>query len=80
MPYKSSAQRAYLHIHEPEIAKRWDKEYGGGGKLPKHVKRKSQDPGSAQQYAGTRKSSQYEGHLDRQEPRGNSGKSKLDRT
>ena len=29
MPYKSSKQRAYLHIHEPELAKKWDKKYGG---------------------------------------------------
>ena len=29
MPYKSSKQRAYMHIHNPEIAKRWDKKYGG---------------------------------------------------
>jgi len=29
MPYKSAKQRAYLHIHEPALAKRWDREYGG---------------------------------------------------
>lgn len=29
MPYRSKAQRAYMHIHHPEIAKRWDAEYGG---------------------------------------------------
>lgn len=29
MPYKSARQRAYLHIHEPALAKRWDREYGG---------------------------------------------------
>lgn len=40
MPYKSKAQRAYLHIHEPEIAKRWDKEYPNQKNLPKHVKPK----------------------------------------
>lgn len=39
MPYKSKAQAAYMHIHHPEIAKRWDAEYGGATtKLPKHVK------------------------------------------
>lgn len=27
MPYKSAKQRAWMHIHEPEIAKRWDAEY-----------------------------------------------------
>lgn len=29
IPYKSAKQRAYLHIHEPQLAARWDKEYGG---------------------------------------------------
>jgi hypothetical protein len=26
MPYVSKAQQAYMHIHHPGIAKRWDKE------------------------------------------------------
>jgi hypothetical protein len=26
MPYKSPAQRAYLHIQEPAVAAEWDKE------------------------------------------------------
>jgi len=29
MPYKSKKQRAWMHIHEPEIAKKWDAKYGG---------------------------------------------------
>lgn len=29
MPYRSAKQRAFMHIHHPGIAKRWDKEYGG---------------------------------------------------
>jgi hypothetical protein len=29
MPYKSAKQRAYMHIHEPAVAKKWDKKYGG---------------------------------------------------
>ena len=28
MPYKSEKQRRYLHMFEPEIAARWDAEYG----------------------------------------------------
>jgi hypothetical protein len=28
MPFKSKKQRAYLFIHEPEIAKKWAKKYG----------------------------------------------------
>ena len=43
MPYKSKKQRAWMHIREPEIAKKWDKKYGGkiesGGKKKK-TKRK----------------------------------------
>ncbi len=29
MPYRSKKQRAWMHINEPEIAARWDKDYGG---------------------------------------------------
>lgn len=29
MPYASAKQRAYLHIHEPKLAARWDKELKG---------------------------------------------------
>ena len=29
MPYKSEKQRRYLHANEPELAKKWDKNYGG---------------------------------------------------
>lgn len=29
MPYRSKKQRAYLHIHHPKLAKKWDKKYGG---------------------------------------------------
>ena len=29
MPYKSAKQRAYMHIHHPTIAKKWDTKYGG---------------------------------------------------
>jgi hypothetical protein len=35
MPYKSAKQRGYLHVHEPALAARWDRKYGGklAGKL-----------------------------------------------
>ncbi len=39
MPYKSKAQVGYMHVHHPEIAKRWDKEYGVSKGLPEHVKK-----------------------------------------
>lgn len=29
MPYKSEKQRRYMHAKEPEIAKKWDRKYGG---------------------------------------------------
>lgn len=32
MPYVSAKQRAYMHIHLPKIAARWDAEYGGAVK------------------------------------------------
>lgn len=35
MPYKSQKQAAYMHIHHPEIAARWDAEYGGKKKAKK---------------------------------------------
>lgn len=37
MPYKSTAQRAYLHANRPGIAARWDKETPPGAILPRHV-------------------------------------------
>jgi hypothetical protein len=37
-PYASKKQRAYLHIHEPELAAKWDKAYGG--KIRKKKKKK----------------------------------------
>ncbi len=39
MPFQSQAQRAYMYIHHPEIAKRWSKEYPNQGKLPEHKKK-----------------------------------------
>jgi len=40
MPMKSKAQRAYLHIQEPEIAAEFEKHTKKGAKLPEHVKNK----------------------------------------
>lgn len=28
-PYKSDKQRKFMHAQHPEIAKKWDKKYGG---------------------------------------------------
>ena len=35
MPYKSQAQRKFMHAKEPGIASRWDKEYPNQKGLPK---------------------------------------------
>lgn len=32
MPYKSDAQRKFMHAQHPRIAAKWDKKYGGGVK------------------------------------------------
>jgi len=37
-PFSSQAQRAYMHIHHPKIAARWEKETPKG-KLPKHIRK-----------------------------------------
>jgi hypothetical protein len=38
MPYKSEKQRRFLHARHPDIAARWDAEYGG--KIEKNGKKK----------------------------------------
>ena len=45
MPFRSTAQRSYMHIHHPEIAKRWDKLTPKGAKLPMHVHKKGSKSG-----------------------------------
>jgi hypothetical protein len=40
MPYESEAQRSFMHINHPTIAKRWDKEYPQHHRLPYHKKDK----------------------------------------
>lgn len=40
MPFKSKAQEGYMHIHHPDIAKRWDKITNNPKALPEHVKQK----------------------------------------
>lgn len=39
-PYKSDAQRRYMHARHPKIAARWDKEHPNQKNLPEHVKKK----------------------------------------
>jgi hypothetical protein len=40
MPFKSKAQRAYLFIHDPEVARKFAKATPRLAKLPEHVKKK----------------------------------------
>jgi len=44
MPMRSQAQRAYLHIHEPKVAERFERETPKGKKLPKRVKNRKPMP------------------------------------
>jgi len=37
MPFKSSAQRAWMYANHPEMAKRWEAETPSG-RLPEHVR------------------------------------------
>jgi len=39
MPYKSDAQRRFMHARHPDIAAQWDKEYPNQKGLPEHVKK-----------------------------------------
>lgn len=40
MPFKSKAQRRYMHATKPKLAKEFEKKTPKGKKLPKKVKRK----------------------------------------
>jgi hypothetical protein len=42
MPYRSEKQRRFMHAKHPDIAARWDREYGG--KVKAKVKRKTKKP------------------------------------
>ena len=40
MPFKSKAQRKWMHKNKPTMAKKWEKKTPKGSKLPKKVKKK----------------------------------------
>jgi hypothetical protein len=40
MPFKSKAQRRWMHATKPEMAKRWEKETPKGKKLPEKKRKK----------------------------------------
>lgn len=37
MPFRSEKQRAWMHIHHPTMAKKWDAHTPKGKRLPAHV-------------------------------------------
>jgi len=41
MPFKSEAQKGWMYIHHPEMARQWQKETPKGEKLPKKVGNKN---------------------------------------
>jgi hypothetical protein len=43
MPFVSKAQRAWMHMHDPKMASRWEKHTKKGVKLPYHVKKEEKD-------------------------------------
>lgn len=43
MPFKSEAQRGYLFVHDPKVAKEFASATPKGKKLPYHVKKKKND-------------------------------------
>jgi hypothetical protein len=40
MPYKSQAQRGWMHANKPTMARKWDKETPKGKSLPKKAPKK----------------------------------------
>ena len=45
MPFKSEAQRKWMYIHYPSMAKRWEKHTSKNKKLPKKLKKKDKKDG-----------------------------------
>jgi len=45
VPFKSQAQRGFMYVHHPKLAKKFEKETPKG-KLPEHVKPKKGGSGS----------------------------------
>lgn len=54
MPFKSSAQRAFMYIHHPEIAKEFQAATPKGKVLPRHAKAKAMAKGMREGFNGTR--------------------------
>lgn len=50
MPFKSQAQRAWMHANKPEMAKEWEAATPRGSKLPDHIKSKATTTRPAKKY------------------------------
>ena len=44
MPFKSEAQRRFLHAQHPRLAQEWEERYPPGNNLPQRVKRQKRKP------------------------------------
>lgn len=44
MPFKSSAQRAWMYANKPKMAAKWQAHTPKGAKLTKHVKKSKSNP------------------------------------
>ena len=51
MPFKSEAQRRYLWMKEPKIAKKWADEYPNQKNLPMHNKEKKDEKSKPSPYS-----------------------------
>ncbi len=40
MPFKSEAQRRFMHAKHPDMASRWERKYGSPRKLPARAPRR----------------------------------------
>lgn len=43
MPFKSEAQRRWMHANHPNMAEKWERDSPHRGKLPEHVKAKKKN-------------------------------------
>jgi hypothetical protein len=43
MPFVSEAQRRYLYMKNPKLARRWEDKYGTPKGLPYHVRKKRRE-------------------------------------
>lgn len=50
MPFKSEAQRRFMHAKHPKIAKKWERHTPKGKKLPKKVKKKKKKKTSKESF------------------------------